>query len=98
MTFDLAAPVLQAQPLEQATQTGSASPDALYRTVSELDAEFFEDAARIFNGARAIGRALVPGGRRSKDGPGIAAAQGAHHHIVLCRRVFDRHHVFALPA
>ena len=41
MTFDLAAPVLQAQPLEQATQTGSASPDALYRTVSELDAEFF---------------------------------------------------------
>jgi len=41
MTFAVAAPVLQAQPLGQATQADSASPDALYRTVSALDTEFF---------------------------------------------------------
>src|SRR5882757_197010 len=64
----------------------------------ELRSEFAENAARVNHGARAIGRRLVPDGRQSEDGPGIAGTQRADDQVVHLRTVLHHLHVFTLTA
>src|SRR2546425_5191549 len=74
------------------------SPDAYLDVVPELDAELTQDAPRVEHGARPVRRRLVPDGRQPQDRPRVAGAERADDEVVDLRRVFERHHVLALPA
>ena len=56
---------------------------------SSVDAELGEHAARVADGARAVGQALVPVGRRAEQAARIAGAQRADDHVVHAVGVLD---------
>ena len=64
----------------------------------QFQPEFAQNAARVEDGARAIGRRLVPDRRQAEHRPRVAGAERAHDQVVDLRRVLDHHHVFSLPA
>ena len=67
-------------------------------SAGSVDAEVGEHAARVHDGARAVGRRLVPDRRQAEHLPRVAGAQRADDHVVQLGRVLDRDHVLALAA
>ncbi len=74
---------------------GGRVPDPDGGVLRQRDAEVGEHAARIADGARAIGRGLVPDRRQAEHFPGVTGAQRAHDDVVGLRRVLDRDEMIA---
>src|SRR5215831_16334938 len=80
---------------DQKAGLGGRVPHADLGVRGQPHAEIGEHAARILDGARAIGRRLVPDRRQAEHFPWIAGAQRAHDHVVDLLRVLDRHEMVA---
>ncbi len=74
---------------------GRRIPHADARRRGKRDAEIGEHAARILDGAGAIGGGLVPDRRQAQNVPRVAGAERAHDHVVQVRRVLDHHEMVA---
>ena len=81
----------------QVAQLGGRVPDPDAGRVGQGHAELGQHPARVDDGARAVGRRLVPDRRQAEHAPGIAGAQGADDEVVLGGGVEHRAHVLALP-
>ncbi len=88
----------RAQRDHEVAHLGGRIPDPNRGAFGQRDAEVGEHGARVLHDARAVGCALVPGGRQAEHRPRITTAQRADDHVVLVRRVLERNHVFTLAA
>ena len=70
-------------------------PDAYFGFLGQRDAEIGQNAARVLDRPRAVGRRLVPDRRQPEHFPRIAGAQRADDHVVALRRVLDRDQMVA---